>query len=75
MWLQTQCRRPVHLLPCRPTPLPQRFHLILNLALGSQDTAFTRINGAGVSEEALKGTLARPRSMLVDWVKVWGLPA
>jgi hypothetical protein len=29
----------------------QPFHLILNLALGSPNTAFTAINGVGITDE------------------------
>lgn len=54
----------------------QKFHLILNLALGSEATPFTQVApGVGVTEEQLKATLATPKALLVDWVRVWGLPA
>lgn len=67
---------------CAPSPrsplLPQRFYLILNLALGSEGTAFTTAhNGnAPVTEEQLKLALdaaaGEAARMEVDWVRVYG---
>jgi hypothetical protein len=53
----------------------QQFYVILNLALGSEGTPFTTKmnNGAPVMPEQLIGTMAAgPKTMLVDWVRVWG---
>lgn len=55
-------------------PFDRRFHLILNLALGSEATGFTMINGQGISEAQLAASLQQPKQMLVDWVRVWGVP-
>lgn len=55
-------------------PFDRRFHLVLNLALGSEATGFTMINGQGIREEQLAATLEQPKQMLVDWVRVWGVP-
>ncbi|KAL4422126.1 hypothetical protein ABPG77_003411 [Micractinium sp. CCAP 211/92] len=55
-------------------PFDRRFHLVLNLALGSEATGFTMINGQGIREDQLAATLAQPKQMLVDWVRVWGVP-
>ena len=64
-----------HLLslrPCIQTCL-QPFHLILNLALGSPNTAFTAINGVGITDEQLLATMTSgvPKQMAVDFVRVW----
>lgn len=46
-------------------PFDKPFYIILNLALGGSYTGF-------VSKEVLAQTLASPKSMLVDYVRVWG---
>lgn len=63
-------------VPARPgsAPFDRRFHLILNLALGSEATGFTMINGQGIAEGQLAATLQQPKQMLVDYVRVWGVP-
>jgi hypothetical protein len=52
----------------------QRFYIILNLALGGEGTEFTRTLNSGVPvlADQLNATLASPKAMLVDWVRVWG---
>lgn len=52
----------------------QKFHLLLNLAMGTENTAFTTYmnNGVPVTIGALNASLATPQAMLVDWVRVWG---
>ena len=57
-----------------PACLLQPFHLLLDLALGGPGSGFTMTNGVGVSEAALRATLARPKRMLVDYVRVYGKP-
>jgi hypothetical protein len=52
-----------------------RFHIILNLALGGEDTEFTKQGGQGITRDQVNATLAQPQAMLVDWVRVWGKPA
>ncbi|KAL4451764.1 hypothetical protein ABPG75_007426 [Micractinium tetrahymenae] len=62
--------------PARPgnAPFDRRFHLILNLALGSEATGFTMVDSQGISEAQLAATLQQPKQMLVDYVRVWGVP-
>jgi len=48
-------------------PFDSPFYLILNLAVGSPSTVFT--NGVPLGD-----TLAQPKQLLVDWVRVHGLP-
>ena len=48
-------------------PFDSPFYLILNLAVGGPSTAFT-------NSAALGDTLAQPKQLLVDWVRVHGLP-
>ncbi len=43
-------------------PFDQRFHLILNLAVGGR---WPEMNGHGVYDSA------RPAEMLVDWLRVY----
>ena len=50
----------------------QPFHILLNLALGSEATGFTQQDGVGITEEQLRATLAQPQAMLVDYVRVYG---
>ena len=56
------------MFPC----LLQPFYILLNLALGGPGSGFTMTNGVGVSEAALRATLAQPQQMLVDYVRVYG---
>lgn len=69
---------PSHVHPSAPPPYFQRFYLILNLALGSEGTAFTTAHNGGVSvpEEQLKLALdaaaGEAARMEVDWVRVYG---
>jgi hypothetical protein len=52
----------------------QKFHILLNLAMGTEGTAFTTYMNDGVPVTAgqLNASLAAPQAMLVDWVRVWG---
>lgn len=62
----------------RFSPFDKPFHLILNLALGSESTAFTRLpGGAGVTEAQLRDRLQNggDAKMVVDWVRVYGCSA
>ena len=60
--------RPSHPTLTRPAPAPTFLSpQILNLAVGGPGTVFT--GGA-----ALGSTLAQPQLMMVDWVRVHGLP-
>lgn len=48
-------------------PPDSPFYLILNLAVGGPNTIFT-------DYQPLGDTLAQPKQLLVDWVRVHGLP-
>jgi hypothetical protein len=52
----------------------QKFHMLLNLAMGTEGTSFTTYMNDGVPVTAgqLNTTLVAPQAMLVDWVRVWG---
>lgn len=60
------------------SPFDRPFHLLLNLALGSEGTPFTTHDGVGVSEAQLRQRLAdpagNPAQLLVDCVRVFSCP-
>ncbi|PSC67752.1 glucan endo-1,3-beta-D-glucosidase [Micractinium conductrix] len=51
--------------PGPDSPFDQPFHILLNLAVRSTSTAFT-------NKVAVGDTLASPKQMLVDYVRVYG---
>ena len=55
---------------CLPACL-QDFHLLMGLALGSEASTFTAIDGVGITEAELRATLEQPKQLRVDWVRVY----
>ena len=51
------------------------FHLLISLALGSERTEFTKVDGRGITPAELNATLASPKQLRVDWVRVYGCAA
>ncbi|KAI7842479.1 hypothetical protein COHA_003833 [Chlorella ohadii] len=57
-------------------PFDKAMHLLINLALGSEATEFTKCGGRGVSQQELEATLTGQRCcMVVDYVRVLGQAA
>lgn len=59
----------------RFSPFDKPFHLLLNLALGSEATTFTAVDGVGVTEAQLQVSLNGGATMRVDYVRVYGCSA
>ncbi|KAL4451215.1 hypothetical protein ABPG77_009287 [Micractinium sp. CCAP 211/92] len=57
------------------SPFDRPFHLLLNLALGSEASEFTTEHGVGVTEAQLQERLSdpagNPAQLVVDWVRVY----
>jgi hypothetical protein len=47
----------------------------MGLALGSEDSTFTAMDGVGITEAQLRATLEQPKQLRVDWVRVYSCAA